>query len=163
MAVLSLIAAMDRNRLIGRDNQLPWHLSADLQRFKALTLHKPIVMGRKTHESIGKPLPQRDNIVVSRNPDFQAAGCQMASSLEDALQSAKEAEEIMLIGGAQLYAQALPLASRLYLTIIDHEFVGDAWFPAWHAQDWQEIASEQHQSLERPWSYRFITLQRLMN
>jgi dihydrofolate reductase len=128
---LALIAARARNGVIGLDNRMPWHLPEDLAYFKRVTLGKPVVMGRKTFESIGRPLPGRLNIVVTRNPDWQAAGVQVAHSLDAALALAAAAapEEIMLIGGAELYRQALPQADVLYLTEIDAEFAGDAFFP----------------------------------
>ncbi len=142
MSRLSVIVAMDQNRLIGRNNQLPWHLPADLAFFKRTTMGKPIVMGRKTWESIGRPLPGRQNIVVTRNPNLEAPGCDLADSIEHAIAMAGEADEIMLIGGAGLYAQGLPMASRLYVTLIHHSFPdGDAWFPELGA-GWSEVERE---------------------
>ncbi|HEY5790823.1 MAG TPA: dihydrofolate reductase, partial [Gammaproteobacteria bacterium] len=127
---LALIAALDRNRLIGRDNALPWHLPADLQHFKRLTLGKPVLMGRRTWESLGRPLPGRHNIVLSRDPAFRAEGATVVGSLDAALEAAGDAAEAMVIGGAAFYATMLPRARRLYLTEVDGEFDGDAWFPA---------------------------------
>ncbi len=130
-----MIAAVARCGAIGRDNELPWRLSGDLQFFKRTTLGKPVVMGRKTFESIGRPLPGRVNIVISRNPDWRASGVETAPSLESALQKARRcaaetgAAEVMVIGGAQIYRQALPLAERLYITEVDTEIDGDAFFP----------------------------------
>lgn len=138
--MISLIVAMDRNRLIGCDNRLPWHLPADLKHFKAVTLGKPVVMGRKTYESIGKPLPERHNIVVSRNPHFEAPGCAVARSVAEALRIAGDAAEIVVIGGAQLYADFLPRAQRIYLTHVNAAFDGDAWFPALPADEWREVS-----------------------
>ena len=136
---LALIAARARNGVIGLDNRMPWHLPEDLAYFKRVTLGKPVVMGRKTFESIGRPLPGRLNIVVTRNPDWQAAGVQVAHSLDAALALAAAAapEEIMLIGGAELYRQALPQADVLYLTEIDAEFAGDAFFPEVDLARWR--------------------------
>jgi len=152
---------MDRNRLIGRGNALPWHLPADLQHFKALTLGKPIIMGRKTHESIGRPLPGRHNIVISRNPDFDAPGCTVVGSVDAALAAAGEVAEVVVIGGAQLYAELLPRAQRIYLTRIDASFDGDAWFPQLDTSIWEEVECSEHSSDERnPYSYRFLTFER---
>jgi dihydrofolate reductase len=160
--ILSLIAAMDRNRLIGRDNALPWRLPADLQHFKRVTMGKPVLMGRRTYESIGKPLPGRENIVVTRNADFMAPGCKVVYSIEEALEYASQYDEVMVIGGADFYDQLLPRADRLYLTLIDEVFEGDAWFPPWEESKWQETSSEAHQSDERnPYPYRFVLLERV--
>jgi len=158
---LSIIAAMDRNRLIGADNQLPWHLPADLHFFKRTTLGKPILMGRKTFDSIGRPLPGRRNVIISRNPNYQAAGCDVVHSIEEALELVRESEEVMLIGGATLYEQALPLAQRLYLTLIDAEFEGDAWFPNYpQLGNWQEISHEKQQADEKNrLDYAFVILE----
>lgn len=130
---------MDENRVIGNKNQLPWHLPADLQHFKQLTLGKPIIMGRKTFDSIGKPLPQRPNIVVTRDLAFQAPGVLIAYSLPEALALAQEAEEAMIIGGAHIFEQALPIVHRMYLTIIHHKFEGDTYFPQWDPREWQVV------------------------
>lgn len=158
---LSLIAAMDRNRLIGAGNGLPWHLPADLAHFKRLTVGKPIVMGRRTFESIGRPLPQRENIVVSRNPDFMAEGCTVVHGLLEAIEAARGVAEVMIIGGASLYVEALPLAGRMYLTLIDAEFEGDTWFPAYDPQQWREVASESRAADDaNPYALRFVTLDR---
>lgn len=143
--IISLIAAMDRNRLIGRDNGLPWHLPDDFKHFKAVTLGKPVIMGRKTFESIGKPLPGRQNIVVSRS-GFQANGIVSVASIEQALTAAGNAEEIMIIGGANLYQQMIDRADRMYLTQVDGQFDGDVWFPEFNLNDWKIVSSEQHQA-----------------
>ena len=161
MSRLSVIVAMDRNRLIGRGNALPWHLPADLAFFKRTTLGKPVLMGRKTYESIGRPLPGRRNIVVTRNPKFDAPGCELASSLDEAIDRCADAEEIMLIGGANLYAQGLDFASYLYLTRIDHAFDnGDAWFPeldtSWELEDREDFDADQ----DNIYPYSFIKFRR---
>lgn len=141
---LAVIVAAANNWVIGFQNAMPWYLPEELAHFKRTTLGKPIIMGRKTFESIGRPLPGRLNIVVSRNPDYTAAGVKTVASLEAAIKLANAqatldgAEEIMLIGGAQLYEQGLPLADKLYLTQVEAEPTGDAWFPAINWQDWQE-------------------------
>ncbi|MBI2306841.1 MAG: type 3 dihydrofolate reductase [Rhodocyclales bacterium] len=160
MSVLSLIAAMDRDRLIGRDNALPWHLPEDLRHFKATTLGKPVIMGRKTWESLGRPLPGRRNIVISRNAAYQAVGAELAASLEAALALCAEAEEAFVIGGAELYRQALPLAQRLYLTEIDGSHDGDAWFPEFPADEWREAARETHTSATGL-GYAFVRYERV--
>lgn len=159
--LITIIAAMDRNRLIGEGNQLPWRLPADLRRFKALTMGKPIVMGRRTHESIGKALPGRRNIVLSRDPDFRAPGCEVAESLEDALELCADDDEMMIIGGAQLYAEALPRADRMHLTLLDASFNGDAWFPAYDRRQWRETSREDHDAgSDSPCPYSFVDLER---
>jgi len=152
---------MDRNRLIGRGNALPWRLPADLKHFKEVTLGKPVVMGRKTYESIGRPLPGRHNIVISRNPAFTAPGCTSVHSADAALQAAGDAPEIMLIGGAQLYAELLPRVQRLYLTRIDAAFEGDAWFPELDARQWREIHRVDHGAdAANAFDYSFAILER---
>jgi dihydrofolate reductase len=158
---ISLIAAMDENRLIGRNDALPWHLPADMQWFRKQTMGKPILMGRKTFDSIGKPLPGRTNLVLSRQPDLKIEGCTVVRSLEAAIEAVPGAEEMMVIGGAQIYASLLPQADRLYLTHIQAAFEGDAWFPAYDASQWQESFSETHGPDEKnPYAYRFTVLER---
>lgn len=142
---ISLIAAVARNGVIGRGNALPWRLPEDLKRFKALTTGHPVIMGRKTFESIGRPLPNRRNVVVSRDRNFAAAGCEIAVCVADALAAcATSATEIFVIGGAQIYEQSLPFAHRLYLTEIQEEFDGDARFPEWDDRQWREASREHH-------------------
>jgi len=159
--IISIIAAMDRNRLIGNKNQLPWHLPADFAHFKSVTMGKPIVMGRKTFESIGKPLPGRTNIVLSRNPDIRFEGVICVSSFADAVAAVPDAEEIMIIGGSAIYEMLLPQANRLYLTYVDAGFEGDAWFPAFEESLWQE-----KETLTRPaddknsYNCHFVTLEK---
>lgn len=136
MTKLSLICAMDENRLIGSNNALPWHLPADLAFFKRTTMGKPILMGRKTFQSIGRPLPGRQNIVITRDPDFSAEGCDIVNSIEAALDCCKQAEDVMLIGGASLYEQTIPKADHLYITRIHHQFEGDTWFPEFESSGW---------------------------
>ena len=139
---ISLIAALAKNRVIGIENRLPWRLPEDLAHFKALTLGHPILMGRKTFESLGRPLPGRRNIVITRNADYQPAGCEIATSIPDAIARCTEADEIFFIGGADLYAQALPIVHRLYLTEVAIEAVGDAWFPDYDRTAFREISRE---------------------
>lgn len=142
--LISIIVAMTPDRVIGRDNSLPWHLPADLKHFKQVTMGKPIVMGRRTWESLPGLLPGRRHIVITRNAAYRAEGAEIAHSLAQALTLAGDAEEIMIVGGAELYAQALPLAHRIYLTLVDAEVQGDAYFPAYDQDRWREIASESH-------------------
>lgn len=141
---ISLIVALSSNRVIGLDNKMPWHLSADLKKFKAITMGFPIIMGRKTFEAIGKPLPGRLNIIISRNPNYQQAGCVVSGSLEAALAHAcKASAQVFVIGGATLYEAALPIANDLYLTEIHETFSGDTFFPELDAAEWQEVAREE--------------------
>lgn len=159
---ISIVVAMDRNNLIGSRNGLPWRLPADLKHFKSVTMGKPIVMGRKTHDSIGRALPGRRNIVISRDPDYSPAdGCVTVRTLEAALESGRGAEEVMVVGGASIYQQALPLASRIYLTRIDAEFQGDTWFPSFDAVDWQEVSRMDHGAdADNPYPYSFIEFEK---
>ena len=158
---ISLIVAMAENRVIGRDNQLPWRIPADLKHFKALTMGKPIIMGRKTYESIGRPLPGRDNIVITGDPSYRAEGCQVVHTLEEALRSAGGAEEAMIIGGATLYRQTLKDADRLYLTLVKAQPEGDTWFPKIEPQEWREIRREVHRADEsNEYDYDFVVLDR---
>ena len=158
---ISLIVAMARGRVIGKDNGMPWHMPADLRHFKSVTLGKPVVMGRRTFESIGRPLPGRRNLVISRNVDWQADGVEVASSLEQALALLAGSDEVMIIGGGQLYAEALPLAHRLHLTHIELAVEGDTHFPDYTCFSWREIATESHCADEHnPYDYRFVTLER---
>lgn len=164
--ILSAIVAMDQNRLIGKDNSLPWHLPADLKHFKASTMNKPIVMGRKTWDSIGRPLPGRDNIVISRDADLQIEGTYVVASIDAAIDKAlslnPEVEEIMFMGGVTIYEQVMPRINRLYLTQIDYTFSGDAWFPEFDRDAWQEVSrdSHQHQNGEQTFDYHFILLEK---
>lgn len=141
---LVLIAAVARNGVIGIDNRLPWHLPEDLRHFKAQTLGHPIVMGRKTWESLGRPLPGRRNLVISRNPSFAADGAEVYSSLEAALDVCPSTGPVCLIGGAELYRIGLPIADELRLTEVDLEVDGDAYFPEVSRSDWSEVARERH-------------------
>lgn len=164
---LCLIAALADNRVIGLDNQMPWHLPADLKHFKALTLGKPIIMGRKTWDSLGRPLPGRLNLVVSRQSGLQLEGAEVFASLEEAVARAdawareQGVDELMLIGGAQLYAQGLEQAQRMYLTRINLSPEGDAWFPEFDAAAWQLASSEAHPATETTPPYVFEGWQRL--
>ncbi len=160
--VISIIVAMAQNRVIGKDNALPWHLPADLKHFKAMTLGKPIIMGRKTWESLPGKLPDRTHIVVTANPDYQADGCVVVNSLEQAIAAAGVAPEVMIVGGAMLYGQALSLADRIYLTMVEADAEGDIQFPEYDQQQWRETARERHPGDDKnPHAYSFITLSRI--
>jgi len=140
---ISLIVAMDRRGVIGANGKLPWHLPADLKHFKAVTMGKPIVMGRKTHESIGRVLPGRENIVLTRDPGYVAPGCTVLHSIDAVLAHCGVAEEVMIMGGAELYSQFLPLAGRVYLTQVHADVEGDTYFPQWdrlRGDRWREIS-----------------------
>ena len=140
--MLSLIAAMATDRIIGNENQMPWHLPADFAWFKRQTLGKPIIMGRKTFESIGRPLPGRKNIVISRQAQPAQENIFWVTSIEEAIVSAADAEEIMVIGGGNLYQQLLPQAHKLYLTHVDAEIEGDTQFPEYDPDQWESVFSE---------------------
>lgn len=158
--IVAAIAALSENRVIGRDNGLPWHIPEDLKHFKTLTLGKPLIMGRKTFESIGsKPLPRRTNIIVSRK-GLEAGSCPVFSNIQDALDYARRIavrdniNELMICGGAQIYEQALPFTDRLYLTIIHQTIDGDAFFPAWSPDEWRETSRDDRDG------FSFVTLDR---
>ena len=158
---VTLIAAMGKNHAIGLDGAMPWHLPAELQHFKQETMGKTILMGRKTWQSIGRPLPGRQNIVISRNPDFCATGAAVVGSFAAAIEIA-EADEIMVIGGGQLYSLALPLANRMLLTIIDIEPSADTWFPKWDDEQWQQSGEKHYQADEKnKLAYRIVELKRI--
>ncbi|NOR20127.1 MAG: hypothetical protein GQ538_08585 [Xanthomonadales bacterium] len=158
---VTLIAAMGKNRAIGLDGAMPWHLPAELQHFKQATMGKAILMGRKTWQAIGRPLPGRQNIVVSRNPAFSASGAVVTGSLATAIEIA-EADEIMVIGGGQLYTLALPLARRMVLTLIDIEPLADTWFPEWDKRQWKQ-ANERHYPADgkNGLDYRIVEMTRI--
>ncbi|HHQ4761933.1 type 3 dihydrofolate reductase [Aeromonas veronii] len=160
---ISMIAALAKKQVIGKNNLMPWHMPADLAHFKRVTLGKPVLMGRKTFESIGRPLPGRRNLVISRNPDYQAEGIEVVGSVEAALAllAGSSVEELMVIGGGHLYAEMLPSADCLYLTRIDLAVEGDTRFPAFDDGQWQRIACESHPADEKnPHPYSFETWQR---
>lgn len=166
---LGIIVAMGKNQVIGKDNAMPWHLSADLRYFKQTTLGKPIIMGRKTYESIGRILPGRQNIVVTRNPDYkidakvpEQSSLSIVNSLDEALASVKApAPEVMVIGGSTLYKQALGKADSLYLTYIHEQFEGDTFFPDIDMESWSEVWREDHAADEKnPHAYSFVRLEK---
>ena len=158
---MALIAAMDRNRVIGVGNTLPWHLPDDLKRFRAITSGYPVVMGRKTFESIGRPLPKRRNVVITRQPGYVAPDCDVVNDLGDGLRLA--GQDAFVIGGGEIYAQALPLADRLYLTYVDTEVAGgDTRFPPVDLAEWREVESERHAADERhAFAFTYVTLERI--
>lgn len=162
--MISLIAAMGKYNVIGNQGKMPWHLPADLQHFKKLTLNKTVIMGRKTFESIGKPLPSRTNIILTSDRSFSPPDCVLVHSFEDALRVIHPHKETMIIGGNTLYTQFMPFASRLFLTLIPHVFTGDTFFPAWNPQEWQETSRNDHQADEKnSYNYSFIVLDRIKN
>jgi len=159
---ISMVVAMDTKGVIGRDNELPWHLPADLQHFRKTTMGKPILMGRKTHESIGRPLPGRTNIVITRDNGYRAAGCVVVNSIDAALEAAGEQDEIMVIGGAEFYRQVLPRTDTIYLTRIHESFDGDTRFPELNTADWREVErNDQVADAKNPHDYSFIRLDRI--
>ena len=159
---ISLIVAMASNRVIGINGQMPWHLSADLKKFKSITMGHPILMGRKTYESIGRPLPGRRNLVISRNPDYKIAGCEVFSDIQNAISSCDDCEELFVIGGAAFYESMLPKANFMYLTEINKEFTGDTYFPQIHKQEWQEIERQDiNDDSSVDFAYSFLKLERV--
>ncbi len=139
---ISMIVAMDQKGVIGRGSELPWHLSTDLKNFKKITMDKPIIMGRKTHESIGKPLPGRRNIIVTRNNGYQSEGCEVCHSLDEAIASCQDDDEMVIIGGSELYREALEVVSRMYLTEVHADVDGDVYFPAFDKGEWDLIIKD---------------------
>jgi dihydrofolate reductase len=160
-ARISIIVAMALNRTIGINNTLPWRCPEDLKHFKSLTMGHHMIMGRKTFDSIGKPLPGRTTVVVTRNTALNIDGCTIAHSLEAAIKACTDDSEIFIVGGAELYALAMPLVTNLYITEIQQEVLGDAYFPEFSHTQWQEISREQHiQESPQPLIYHFVTYRR---
>jgi dihydrofolate reductase len=159
---ISIIVAAAANNVIGREGGLPWHLPEDLRRFKELTLGKPLLMGRKTHESIGRALPGRQNIVLTRQPGYQAAGCHVVGSVDSALEIAKGADELMVIGGNAVYQMMLPRSGRIYLTRVHEAVEGDTVFPETDANHWQLVERQDFAANpDRPHAFSFLVLDRL--
>lgn len=167
---LALMVAKSANNVIGRNNKLPWYLPNDLKYFKAVTMGKPIIMGRKTWESLGKPLPGRTNIVITRQSEYVAEGAKVVPDLQAALDMAENIaliegqDEVVVIGGGEIYALALPRADRLYVTEVHAEIDGDAWFPEFDASEWQEAGREDfYASGPNPYDYSFVLLSRIQD
>lgn len=160
--MISIIVAAATNNVIGAGGQLPWKLADDLRRFKALTMGKPIIMGRRTWESIGRPLPGRQNIVLTRRPDLTADGCDVVATPAAALRVAANTAEIMIIGGSQVYALFLPKASRVYLTRVHADIAGDAFFPGIDEKEWRLVAADAHQAdAANQFAFEFRTYERI--
>ncbi|MEO1924531.1 MAG: type 3 dihydrofolate reductase [Gammaproteobacteria bacterium] len=158
---LSIIVAMDRNRVIGRGDTLPWHISADLKNFKKITMGNPIIMGRKTHESIGRPLPGRENIILTRDKNYTSEGCTVLHSMDEIFEHCKEVDEVMITGGSEIYKLSLEQATRLYLTEVHTEIEGDTFFPEFDRSEWREVSREDHSSDEKnEFDYSFVLLER---
>ncbi|HXF77845.1 MAG TPA: dihydrofolate reductase [Usitatibacter sp.] len=158
---ISLVVAMDRNGVIGLDNALPWRLPDDMAHFKRVTMGRPVVMGRRTYESLGKPLPGRKNIVVTRQADFTAPGCEVVHSLEEAWKAANGADEACVIGGTMLFAETLPAADVIHLTQVDAEVKGDTWFPPFDRSQWVEREVARHGADARhAYPFRILELSR---
>ena len=162
--IISIIVAMSENRVIGIDGRLPWHLSADMAWFKKHTLGKPVLMGRKTWESIGKPLPGRRNIVLTSQTDFKAEGCTVVHSIMEALEAAGDAEELMVMGGADCYRKMLPLAEKLYITIVHTLTEGDVSFPLYNPAQWVETFHEELAAdAAHPFDLTFLIMEHFEN
>lgn len=157
--MISLIVAHDKNRVIGYENEMPWHLPGDLKYFKEMTLGKPVIMGRKTFESIGRPLPGRRNIIITRNTEYRSDGIEVVGSLDAALELVADVEEIMIIGGAQIFEQAMSLADKLYVTLIDHEFKGDTYFPSY--EGWEMVASREPVEAKEGYTFQYCLFEKV--
>tara|TARA_B100001765_G_scaffold191474_1_gene138784 strand:- start:130 stop:615 length:486 start_codon:yes stop_codon:yes gene_type:complete len=158
---LSIIVAMDRNRVIGRGGALPWHISSDLKNFKKITMGKPILMGRKTHDSIGKPLPGRENIILTNNKKYSAEGCTVKNTLDEVYSYCEEQLEVVVMGGAILYSQTLDKAEKLYITEVNASVNGDTFFPEYKSSQWREISRESFNADENnEFDYSFTVLER---
>jgi dihydrofolate reductase len=160
--MITFILAMDRNRAIGVNNKLPWRLPADLKFFKETTTGHAVLMGRRTYESIGKPLPNRTNVVLTRDPDYRAEGVRVFHSPEEAVREFDGEKELFVIGGAEIFKQLLPYADKLIVTHIDHEFAADTFFTQVHAEDWKVVSRVPGTTDEKnPYSYEFVTYERV--
>ncbi len=158
--MISIVVAMDKNRAIGSRNGLPWKLPADLKHFKEVTMGHPIIMGRKTHESIGRALPGRKNIIITRQKDFAAPGCEVVQSFDEALARAGEGE-VFVIGGGEIFVQAMPRVQKMYMTEVNHEFSADVYFPEFNKNEWREMSREPHAADEKnPHEYSFVVYER---
>lgn len=164
MSRIILIAAMDRNRGIGRDNSLPWRLPDDLKHFKTLTLGKTIVMGRKTFESLPGILPDRRHIVITTNQSYRPEKADVVHSLDEAVNAVSDDEDVLVVGGAEIYRQFLPRAEMMHLTLVDTEVEADAFFPVWNDAEWREVSRTRHEADERHrFAFDFVTFQRVLD
>ena len=160
--MISIIVAVAHNGVIGGKNAMPWHISEDLKRFKAITSGHPVVMGRKTFESLGKPLPNRRNVIITRNHDYRVPGAETAASLEEALSLFAPSEDVFIIGGGEIYRQALPFADRMYITWVLADIDGDTTFPEFDPCDWKATFSERHEHGEKfPLPFEFVNYERI--
>ncbi|WP_026562615.1 dihydrofolate reductase [Bacillus sp. J37] len=161
--MISLIVAMDKHRLIGRDNQLPWHLPQDLAYFKKVTMNHKIIMGRKTFESIGRPLPGRENIIITRDSTYSQEGCTILHSIDEILKlSSRSNEELFVIGGAEIFKEILSVSDRLYITEIDDVFEGDTYFPDRKETEWKKISIEKGTKDEKnPYDFEFVVYEKI--
>ncbi|WJE54767.1 dihydrofolate reductase [Bacillus cereus] len=154
--IISFMVAMDENKVIGKDNKLPWHLPSELQYVKKTTMGHPLIMGRKNYEAIGRPLPGRRNIIVTRNMNYHVEGCEIAQSVEEVFELCKNEEEIFIFGGAQIYELFLPYVNKLYITKIHHSFEGDTFFPEMNMKEWKEVFVEKGVTDEKnPYTYYY--------
>lgn len=162
--ILSIVVALSENNAIGKDNKLLWHLPADLKYFKKITSGHTVIMGRKTYESIGRPLPNRRNIIITNQKDFKPNGCETAHSLQEAVECCKKEDEVFIIGGGNIYEQALPLCDYLYITkVFTHIKDADTFFPEIDTTQWHEVSRETHEPDDKNiFSYAFIILKRIM-
>jgi dihydrofolate reductase len=160
--MISLLVAYDLNKTIGKDNQLPWHLPADLAYFKRVTMGRPIIMGRKTHDSIGRALPGRENIILTRNRSYTSEGCTVIHTLSEIKEIENQSgEEVFVIGGAEIFNEVLEIADRLYVTLIEDEFEGDTFFPSFDEKDWELISKEKGIKDEKnPYEYYYLIYDR---
>ncbi|MBS3105080.1 type 3 dihydrofolate reductase [Candidatus Woesearchaeota archaeon] len=159
--IISLIFAMDENRVIGYQNKLPWNLPSELKYFREATKHKPVIMGRKTHESIGRPMPERLNIIITRDKNYKTDGCVVVNNKEDAIKAAKGNNEIMVIGGAEIYKLFLPIADRLCITKVHGTFKGDTYFPEFNEDEWVKVKERfVEKDDENRYSYTIMVLER---
>lgn len=160
--MITIIAAVAANRALGKDNQLIWHLPADLRRFKKVTSGHHVIMGRKTFESLGKPLPNRTNIIISRNTDYNAEGCVVVNSLQSAIDAARDDENPFILGGAEIYQQAMQFADKLDITFVHEQFEADAFFPKISKAHWRETSRQDHKADdENIYDYSFVTFTRI--
>lgn len=161
--MISLLLAMDKNQLIGKDNDLPWRLPADLAYFKRVTMGHPIIMGRKTYDSIGRPLPGRENIIITRDTTYKAEGCKVIHSIDEIVKMSEETDqELFVIGGAEIFKEILPHSDRLYITEIEEEFEGDTYFPVFNKIEWKVISKEKGIKDEKnPYEYTFLVYEKI--